>query len=196
MDETLLKDYPATWRGILRIALWTIFFLWAAGLAIPKDLKEKVAFDKAVRGKSITSMLPFYADRRLVREDVVFDPKALNIAWICDSSCLVTGADRTILWPDDDDFGFIPEEVVKRLSRLYPSRKIRMYLYAQLGPFPSDGEVLAERVMAAKPDIIIFHVNLIRAYDTFGLPARQNSMLRRSQSYGSGMLFCARYPLR
>ena len=175
MYDILTKKYTPTWGSILRIALWTVFFIWMAGFAIPKNLEENVAFKNSIKGSRITSMMPLYTDRRLMREDIVFSPDTLNIAWVCDSSCLLSPVGNTTLSPDVSYYKFIPEEVSKALSKRFPGRKIHVYLYDELGPFPPDEQALVEKIISSRPDIIVFSDNVLRSYDPFSLFARDQS---------------------
>jgi hypothetical protein len=177
MYDLITKKYTPTWSGILRIALWTAFFLWIAGFAIPQIHEdEDVNFKNSMKGKSITSMLPLnYMDRRIVREDVAFQPDTFNIAWLCDSTCLLAPLGKEVVSTWADYYGFIPEEVSKRLSKLFPGRKIHIYFYTELGSYPPDKQAQVSKVLASHPDMIVFNVNTIREYDTFSLFLREKS---------------------
>ena len=175
MYDILIKKYTPGWGGVVRIILWAVFFLWIAGFAIPKNLEENIVFKNSVKGKKITSMMLPSTDKRIVREDVAFDPDALNIAWVCDSSCVLTPPGKKIISPAADFYEFIPEEVLTRLSKRVPGRKFHIYFYGQLGSSLSDERALIPIVLAGHPDIIVFSANTTIVNETLALSTADQS---------------------
>lgn len=182
MYELISRQYKASWAGLARVMAWTLFFLWGAGLMLPQNMKEVVAFGAASETAGMTSMLPFFQqDHRLTREDAPFERGAFNIAWICDSTCITAPPEKSISLPDAAYYRFTPAETLKALQKRFPTRRIRLYLYATFGYLQTDELALTARIIEDKPDMIVFHANLMTLYDVnaFGPRKRGRAALAR-----------------
>lgn len=174
MYELIGKKFTATWGGILRISLWTIFFIWAAGFIMPRDMKETLSF-KSAEGPGLTPMLSYFPDQRLMREDVSFDPTAVNIAWVCDSTCVLAPHDKKVSLPDADYYTYTQQSVLKNLVGRFPGKKIHIYLYAALGTFPADQQAMISKVLSQQPDVVVFHLNILSIYNVNNFNIRDRS---------------------
>lgn len=84
-----ILGYRASWAGIVRIALWTVLFLWLAGLMIPERARQDL-FSTNVAGLPISPMITLESDPAFIR-DVPLPEKGkhFRIAWISDSSSIL-----------------------------------------------------------------------------------------------------------
>lgn len=176
MYEKLFENYEVTWKGLLRISLWFVFFLWLFGALMP-DLKEKAFLDLATKRANVTPMIAAPNDPRQVRQDIADDPKKINIAWIGDSSIakLAPGKAYDATTPEPE-FTLLPSDVADVLAKRHGLRDLDIRLYALFGMHAMDAMFLCMEALDHKPDMLVLAVNPVFVYSRFKSVAQRRSL--------------------
>lgn len=175
MNSRLIPIYKGSWFGILRICVWSLFFLYAFGKLIP-ELPEQVPLEEVTRNTQVIPLLTNANDHRTVREDVAPNPEKININWISDSSGVMIDPGESLHTFPQDKFRLLPLRVAEKLTHVHGIKDFQIPLYLRLSMLPVDTLVFALRALRDKPDMIVLPINTVWAFSHYQVASRDRSM--------------------
>ncbi len=172
--STLVPFFEPNWGSVIRIGFWCLLFLWLFGKAVP-PLPERIPLQSAT-ASALVPMLTIFDDHRTVRDDYRPDSKKLHIAWISDSSGVVSPQDVKLSQMSASDYDLIPSHVAADLQKRHALRDFDMPLYLRLGSRPLDNLVFALRALQDKPDLIVMNVNPVWTFGHYQIMNQSTSL--------------------
>ena len=182
MKHDLSRFYKASWIGALRIAGWSLLFLYAFGEFIPA-LPERVPLELAVRNTPVIQMLTSTNDNRTVREDFIPDRSKTNITWISDSSGIMIDQGRNFASFPQEKFRLLPVRVAEKLKQNHKLKNFTIPLYMRPNTMPVDMLIFSLHALQRKPDIIVLPLNNIWSFSHYQVAGRALSMHLAPKSF-------------
>lgn len=161
---TRTLKYKATWFGLLRIAGWMVFFLFLAGVIIPRPPVD-VPRQNQLEGTRVIPMNMDPNDPRWVRNDIGAFPQNghKNIAWIAGSSVVYTETEK-----QGDRFLRKVQYLPDKMNRLLEEKhdiQANAYLYFLRAGRVLDTYTMVQDALARKPDAMVVVLNPFWIYN-------------------------------
>ena len=175
--ETIIEKtgYTPTLFGLVRIALWTILFLIAAGYLIP-DRPKDIPFSENTEGTNVTPMVLLPDDPMFVRDDIPASnaPDTLDIAWLGGSSNVVYKPGTGVLeFSKMGQNDLIPVKVLDILKQQGTSHA-KIELYLRLSMRALENYTLTEIALDRNPDILVVTLNPFFIFNNHAVFKGQN----------------------
>ena len=169
-----MRSPVTTLAGLLRIAAWTLLFLWALGVVLPPGslAPSDVPFQDRVRGDRVVPMALAASDPRAFRDFASRNGAPFRIAWLGSSSIRISHLRTRDGGPGTAET-FLPVEVANRLDRI-DERDVEVGMYFMIGARLFDEYLSLLHALEQSPDFVVVTLNPFWLFNNYAISGRSN----------------------